>query len=113
RGGPGHRRSPGLPLRGRAARSDPGRGPHDRPARLPGDGARHEALKTRAPGADTGRMDHVRSNECPHCGYAYSAWATPRAPLSERMQVSFSHRPGLLGLGHARAAMELEKMPWT
>ena len=58
-------------------------------------------------------MPVVRPNECPRCGFACSAWATPRAPLSERMAVSLHHRPGFFGLGHARAAMELERMPWT
>ena len=58
-------------------------------------------------------MSVVRPNECPRCGYAHSAWATPRAPFGERMAVSMRYRHGLFGLGAARATMELEKMPWT
>jgi len=60
-------------------------------------------------------MEQRRPNECPRCGFAYTAWNRPKhGSFGERFSKNLRERPryGWGPLGHARHAQAEQTRPW-
>jgi len=60
-------------------------------------------------------MEQRRPNECPRCGFSYTAWNRPKhGSFGERFLKNLRERPryGRGPLGHARYAQAEQTRPW-